>query len=152
MRILLFLTFFYGHLYALERESTLKVYYNLFSALTRQEHVKVYTTDMELKRVFAGGGDRIMAVDDPSLSDIVVVTNEYAYEQLKRSLGKKTESEKQNVLIFTTDYHLLKKYRDIVGALYWKKGRSQLLFLAPRLKSRHIILPNIYAPYIVDAL
>ena len=151
MRILLFLTFLYGHLHALERESTLKVYYNLFSALTRQEHVKVYTTDMELKRVFAGG-DRIMTVDDPTLSDIVVVTNEYAYEQLKRSLGKKPESEKQNILIFTTDYHLLKEYRDIVGALYWKKGRSQLLFLAPRLKSRHIVLPNIYTPYIVDTL
>ena len=151
MRILLFLAFFYGHLYALERESTLKVYHNLFSALTHQEHVKVYTTDTELKRIFAEG-DRVVTVNDPLLSDIVVVTNEYAYEHIKRYLSEKTDSKKQNLLIFTTDYHLLKEHNDIVGALYWKKGRSQLLFLAPRLKKHHITLPDSYASYIVDTL
>ena len=151
MRIILFLIFFYGHLYALERESTLKVYYNLFTVLTHQEHVKVYTTDAELKRVFAKG-KHIISVDDPLTSDIVVVTNEDDYARLERDIAGKPASDKEEILIFTTDYHLLKAHQDIVGALYWKKGRSQLLFLAPRLKRHHITLPKSYMPYIVDTL
>jgi len=151
MRIVLFLVFFYGHLYALDRESTLKIYHNLFSALTHHEYVKVYTTDPELRSIFAKG-EKVTAVDDPFKSDVVVVSNASAYEQLQRYFAKNADRNRENLLIFATDYHLLKEHHDIVGALYWKKGRSQLLFLTPRLKRYHVTLPDSYTLYMVDTL
>jgi len=148
-KILVLLIILYGHLYALEKQSTLKIYHQIFSSMLQKEKIKVYTKDKELLEIFRQS-KKIIPVMNPEESDIIVVCNKYAYEQIYDDVVAR--KNRKDLIIFATDYHLLKEYPYIVGALYWKKGRSQLLFLKPRLEQYHITLPDEYKPFIVDSL
>jgi hypothetical protein len=48
------------------------------------------------------------------------------------------------------DEDLIKKVKNAVGALYWKKGRPQLIFIKSRLDKYKIQLPSEYKGYLVD--
>ena len=146
-KILAFLILSYGHLYALDKESTLKIYQQIFSSMLPKQEIRVYTKDRELLEIFKGS-KKIIPVKNPEESDIMIVGNSYTYEKIHNLIA----DQKKDVIIFATDYHLLKEYPYIVGALYWKKGRSQLLFLKPRLEKYHITLPDEYQPFIVESL
>jgi hypothetical protein len=146
-KILAFLILLYGHLYALDKESTLKIYQQIFSSMLPKQEIRVYTKDRELLEIFKGS-KKIIPVKNPEESDIMIVGNSYTYEKIHNLIA----DQKKDVIIFATDYHLLKEYPYIVGALYWKKGRSQLLFLKPRLEKYHITLPDEYQPFIVESL
>ncbi|AKF24544.1 hypothetical protein YH65_03415 [Sulfurovum lithotrophicum] len=146
IRILLFLSLLYGHLYAWEKKSTLQVYRELLTSLAGSDTVKIYTADPELHSIFARSHE-IKIVNVPEASDIIIVSNENAYERLHDVLQRNKQ-----ILVFATDYHLLKDHAGIIGALYWKKGRSQLLFIDSRLKEHHIELPQEYRPFIVESL
>jgi hypothetical protein len=114
--------------------------------MLHKEKVRVYTSDRELLHIFKHS-KRITLVQDPKKADIILVGNTQGYEKLKNLLGQ----EKKQKIIFATDYHVLKNDA-VVGALYWKKGRSQLLFVKPRLKQFNITLPKVYEHFIVDSL
>jgi hypothetical protein len=139
----------YGHLFALDKKSTLKIYQQIFFSMLPKQEIKVYTKDRELLDIFKGS-KKIVPVDDPEKSDIVIVGNSYTYKKIYNLIVN--QKKREDVIIFATDYHLLKEYPYIVGALYWKKGRSQLLFLKPRLKKYHITLPDEYQQFIVESL
>jgi len=151
-KILILLILWYGHLYALEQESTLKIYHQIFSAMVVKPSIRVYTNNKEYKKVFAHS-KRIVLVDDPEASDIVLITNRSALFKIIRE--QKWINGKENgeqPILFTTDYRLLKYSFDIAGAFYWKKGRSQLLFIKNRLDAHHIDLPSEYQKFTVDEL
>ncbi len=142
----------YGHLYALEQESTLKMYHQIFSALVHKPSIRVYTNDQEYKKVFAYS-KRLVLTNDPATSDIVLITNRSSLFKVMRDqqwINEKENEEKP--ILFVTDYRLLKYSFDIVGAFYWKKGRSQLLFIKNRLDAHHITLPAEYQDFTVDEL
>ena len=105
----------------------------------------VYTIDKELRAVFSKS-KIITLVNQVEKSDIVLLSNAGEYRKIKsKVLGNKN-------ILFTTDYRLLKKSDEIVGAFYWKKGRSQLLFVHKRLVKNDIQLPSKYNTFIVDEL
>lgn len=139
----------YGHLYALERESTLKMYHGIFSALTSKTMTSVYTTDREYRKVFATS-KRIFLAKKPEESDIILITNRSTLRNIikKNSVNKNAPKP----ILFVTDYRFLKDTEDAVGAFYWRKGRSQLLFIEKRLKQHGIQLPKAYQNFMVDAL
>ena len=62
------------------------------------------------------------------------------------------ESKCMNKTVLVTRYNLLSQVEQAVGALYWQKGRPNLLFLKGRLGSRGIALGNDYSPYIEEKL
>jgi hypothetical protein len=140
----------YGHLYALERESTLKMYHSIFSALSPKALIAVYTNDKEYRDVFSDS-KRIFLSNKFEEADIVLMTEESALINiLYRVQGNTNDSKKP--IIFVTNYHFLKMSDDIVGAFYWRKGRSQLLFINKRLKQYDITLPKEYQSFMVDEL
>ncbi len=47
-----------------------------------------------------------------------------------------------------TKYYLLKKYKNAIGAIYWKKGRPNVVFVKDRLKLFNIQLPDRYKKYL----
>ena len=149
-KILILLILVYGHLYALERESTLKIYHQIFSALVHKPSIRVYTNDKEYKEVFVHS-KRLVLSNDPASADIVLITNRPALFQTMKEEQWMNEHEVKPI-IFVTDYRLLKYSFDIVGAFYWKKGRSQLLFIKNRLEAHHITLPAEYQDFTVDEL
>lgn len=138
----------YGHLFALDQESTLKIYHHVFAALIRKSTIHVFTNDEEYKRVFALS-KRMTLEEDIQNADIALITNNAA---LRAALMQKKSIRKKNIILFATDYHLLKRSEDIVGAFYWRKGRSQLLFIQKRLDKKGIGLPAEFKQFTVDEL
>jgi len=148
-KIVLFLTFLWGHLFAMDAKSTINVYYELFSSMTQKEKLSVYVMDKELKEIFSQSKHFVVS-QDPSKADVVLLTDETSYITVKQALSK--HKSEAIPIFFTTDYHLLEDHPEIIGALYWKKGRSQLLFIKPRLQVYHIDLPQEYDPFIIESL
>lgn len=146
-KILVLILLSYGQLVALDRDSTLKIYEHLFISLSSKTNISVYVTDKEYLDVFHFS-KKIQISDSIKKDDIVLITNE-------RMLHRITTSDKRvykDVILFATDYRFLNKLEDIVGAFYWKKGRTQLLFIKNRLKKHQITLPKEYHDFIVDEL
>lgn len=137
-----------GHLYALERMSTLKMYHSIFAALSQKTSINVYTKDKEYRDVFKHS-KRIFLSDKLEEADIVLVTEERA---LNNILFKVNKENGKKPIIFVTNYHFLKMSDEIVGAFYWRKGRSQLLFIKSRLNEYNITLPKEYQHFIIDEL
>ena len=148
-KTLFLLIVLYGHLYALEQKSTLTLYHQILSSLTHKENVIVYTNDRELLPIFRHSRVLIPVID-PEAADVIIVGNEQAYKKIYARLKRK--GKEGTVFFFATSYRLFKAHPPIVGALYWKKGRSQLLFLKPRLERYGITLPKEYQPFIVEEL
>ena len=140
----------YGQLVALDKDSTLKIYHHVFKALTQKGLITVYTEDTEYKKVFAFS-KRIILSKKPQKVDVVLVSSQ---SMLTDVMGECDMDEDVNAhpIVFVTDYRLLKESKDIVGAFYWRKGRTQLLFIKDRLKAKNIILPAEYKQYIIDEL
>ena len=112
--------------------------------------IHVYTNDKEYRKVFAYS-KRIVLSDDSEKSDIILITDRSTLFKIKRKKQWNVEKNEKSIL-FVTDYRLLKHSFDIVGAFYWKKGRSQLLFIKNRLDAYNIILPKEYEDFMVDEL
>ncbi len=149
-KILILLILVYGQLFALEKESTLKIYNQIFSSLVSKPVISVYTNDKEYKDVFSQS-DKIRLVDEASVADIVLITNRPTLFNIIKERQWMEQSDDKPIL-FVTDYRLLKYSLDIVGAFYWRKGRSQLLFIKDRLNQYHISLPQEYHAFMVDKL
>ena len=111
--------------------------------------VSVYTDDQEYKKVFATS-KRIFLSKKPEEADIILITNRSTLRHmLKRN---KVNQNAEKPILFVTDYRFLKDSEDIVGAFYWRKGRSQLLFVKKRLEKQAIRLPKAYQNFMVDEL
>lgn len=147
-RFFFFFLLLCGQLYALERESTLKMYGTIFAALGLKAPIHLYVDDKEYRSVFRHSPD-IELVDTFEKSDIVLITTEEALSLARR---KKGEAPADRPLLFATDYHFLKSCEKAVGAFYWRKGRSQLLFLKNRLDRYHIAVPEKYGKFVIDEL
>jgi len=109
----------------------------------------VYVNDDEYRQVFLTS-KRLRLVSDPKEADIVLITNERTLEKVLTK-EKASQTDKKPIL-FVTDYHLLAKSDMVVGAFYWRKGRSQLLFVKNRLDKYNITLPDEYQRFTVDEL
>ena len=105
--------------------------------LTGKSYVKIYdpalTPDM---RSYMSKGSIVASCEQ---ADIVIVNS-----------INQVESKCMNKTVLVTRYNLLSQVEQAVGALYWQKGRPNLLFLKGRLGSRGIALGNDYSPYIEE--
>lgn len=110
----------------------------------------MYTNDKEYRNVFSYS-KRIFLSDTPETADIVLITNERALDNVLYRIKRDTNVNKKPIL-FVTNYHFLEKSDDILGAFYWRKGRSQLLFIKKRLRQQGITLPKEYQSFTVDEL
>ena len=149
-RLFLLFILLYGELYALERVSTLKVYHGIFSALHFNKQVIVYTNDKEYRNIFKSS-KKIILTNRLEESDIILVTEE---ETLKNIIEKMSTNDgtRHMPMIFATKYQLLKFSENVLGAFYWRKGRSQLLFIKKRLDLYNIKLPKEYENFMIDTL
>ena len=134
----------------LDRESTLKIYDQIFSSLVNRPQIYVFTDNKQYRDVFRHSKNFILT-DRFGKSDIILITNEEAFNKIRQEILAGNFVAKKPIL-FVTDYGLLKRSTDIVGALYWRKGRSQLLFVKDRLKKYLIELPQEYKNFLVDEL
>ncbi|MEA3434487.1 MAG: hypothetical protein U9R13_07860 [Campylobacterota bacterium] len=126
------------------------MYHQIFSALVSKPMIHVYTNDREYRKVFVTS-KRMLLSDDSGKSDIILITNKSTLFQIMKE-RQWADKKDEKPILFVTDYRLLKFSFDIVGAFYWKKGRSQLLFIKNRLDPYNITLPDEYEDFLVDTL
>jgi len=126
------------------------MYHQIFSAMVSKPIMNVYTEDKEYKKVFAYS-KRMVLSKVPEKSDVILITDESMLLKIMREKPWSREGGEKPVL-FVTDYRLLKVSFDVVGAFYWRKGRSQLLFIKNRLNAYNITLPEEYEDFMVDEL
>lgn len=134
----------------MDRESTLKMYHSIFTALSPKASIAVYTKDQEYRDVFSHS-KRISLSDKFEEADIALVTEESTLNNVLYRVQVNINDSKKPI-IFVTNYHFLKMSDDIVGAFYWRKGRSQLLFIKKRLGQHNITLPKEYQSFMVDEI
>jgi len=144
---LLIFLLYYSHLYALDTKSTLNIYHEIFSSLFGEKMISVYTKDKELRYVFQYS-KKIVLSDYIESATIILVSSKANLITLKKEILENNA----NPIMFTTNYRLLQESNNIVGAFYWKKGRSQLLFIKPRLAKYNIHLAAKYKPFVIDEL
>ena len=144
-KILIFLLLFYGQTFALERESTIRLYEHIFSALSSSHPIAVYVEDPEYREVFLYAKNIVLAKDIQS-ADVALITKRAMLEKVLRT------KTKYRAVLFATSYRMLEDSKEVIGASYWKKGRVQLLFVAERLKAHGIVLPDEYEKFTVDEL
>ncbi len=149
-KIILIVLLFYGQLFALERESTLKFYQHLFSSISGVHPIMVYVEDPEYKDVF-GYAKNMLLTNTVKSADVILVTDARMLERVLKQKASGSHTDKKMIL-FATNYRLLKASKEVVGAFYWKKGRTQLLFVKDRLKAHGIVLSDEYKRFIVDEL
>ena len=138
------------YLNALDTESTLKIYQGIFHALSSKTPINVYTNDKEYRDVFLHS-KKIVLSNTLEASDIALVTDERTLKNILYTKNSNRNFDKKPI-IFVTNYHFLKISKEIVGAFYWRKGRSQLLFIKNRLKQHNITLPKEYQSFMIDEL
>jgi len=126
------------------------MYHGIFSALSSKASINVYTNDKEYRDVFIHS-KKIVLSNTLQESDIALVTAERTLKNILyvKNINKNLDKKP---IIFVTNYHFLKISKEIVGAFYWRKGRSQLLFIKNRLKQYNIILPKAYQSFMIDEL
>ena len=136
---------------ALDERSTLKVYDRLLSTLIPQKSpVYVYVNDIEYKNILQKE-KRVVLVEHFKDADFILLTDESTLNHYKQYRYRQ-KLLAHPPIVFVTEYRFLEKCRDAVGALYWRKGRSQLLFIDSRLKRYHIVLPKPFKKFEVEAL
>ena len=145
-KILFIFLILYIELHALEKQSTLKLYVGIFSALSSQEFISVYTNDREYIEIFRDSKD-IKLTSKVENANIALITNR---KTLRYILNKNRTNRRP--ILFVTDYKLLQESSDIVGAFYWRKGRSQLLFIKNRLSRYGIELSYDYQKFVIESL
>jgi hypothetical protein len=138
------LILFCWQLNAMDRDSTLKIYHEIFTSLSNKKHFSIYTENKVYMNIFSTS-KRIHLVSSPKLADIILLTKHSSIKSI-------SSIDCKNKILFATKYTLLKSHSHIIGAFYWRRGRAQLLFIKNRLKAHGISLPNKYREYIRDTL
>jgi len=148
LKKILFIILLIVELQALERDSTLKLYMGIFSALSSQNIISLYTNDREYREIFKNSR-YIKLTSRVEDANIALVTSSKA---LRYILNNNIIGYNRYPILFVTDYKLLKQTPYAVGAFYWRKGRSQLLFIRDRLSHYNIRLSSDYQKFIIDEL
>jgi hypothetical protein len=65
---------------------------------------------------------------------------------------KNIEQVCQNTPIFVLDYALLKEVPQSFGAIFWKKGRPNIVIIAPRAKSQSITISDKLDDYLEEKI
>lgn len=93
-----------------------------------KKDINVFITD-GIKDMFRHSHN-LRVIDSCEKADIVILTKKFPVEKC----GNKP--------IFTTKYYLLKYNHNVIGALYWHKGRPNIILIRERLERFNITPPQ----------
>jgi len=138
--IIIFVLLFYN-LFAIDKNSTLKIYNKVLTSIFKQQVPIIYITNREYRDILRYS-NKIKISDNPNKAILAIVTTKDEIDKIKHI--------NPNIIIFATKEKLLFDNQSVIGAFYWKKGRSQLIFIKDRLDRYHIQLPDEYNQFIIE--
>ncbi len=106
------------------------------SVIMKKERVKVFVSDRKFLKL-KKDTKKIKFVNTCQDADIIVCKD-----------IKNLPKECRNKIILCTRYRSYKRSDSAFGAIFWQKGRPNLIFSAKSIKERGIRLPNSFRKYI----
>jgi len=115
-----------------------KILETIFSEITIDEKLRVWSDNKNILSEIREH-DKFETATSCNSANIIIL--EYK-ENLQESCSSKC--------IFVLKYNLLSDIEHSFGALFWKKGRPNIVILEPRVKSQSIIITKDLEPYLED--
>jgi len=115
-----------------------KILEKIFTNISTSKELKIWSDDKkilnELKK------DKILhTVDKMCDASLVIIKN-------KKNLSKECKPN----FIFVLKYNLLNEIPKSFGAMFWKKGRPNIVIIEPRIDSQHITVSKDLEPYLEE--
>ncbi len=110
--------------------------------ITKKKPAKVFVIGYD-KNYIKKYAKKLIVVDDCNKADIIIAKEEK--DIIFSSCKKKIPG-------IALRYSLLKENKNFIGALFWYKGRPNLVFVSFRLKQFQIKLPKSYSKYIEEQI
>lgn len=107
------------------------------SELLHKKEIKVCAFDEEYKKL-KGDTFRFTLVDSCENADLIITTS---------MSNIPLECEKSKALFLVTKYQEYKKSSLPIGALFWQKGRPNLIFSVSRFKELSLVVPSSFEQY-----
>ena len=143
-KIIIVFVLLFHNLFAFDKDTTLKVYNKIFTSIFPQKDViNIYVLNQQYIDLFKNS-HKFKIVYNIKKASVAIVTSQKELEEIQKI------KTKNSIIIFATQEKLLFDNKLTIGAFYWKKGRSQLLFVKDRLDKYHIKLPNEYDKFIIE--
>ncbi len=133
-KVLFFIFLFISILFSASSES--KIISLIFNSLFKGKEILIYTNSKEKQKIITEAG--------------FIYT--YSCKEASIAYISDYSEECKNKPFFTDNYRSFKENPNAIGAFYWKKGRPNILFLKPRLKSFNLKLPNQLVKYQLEEL
>lgn len=150
-KILFIILLCYGQLYALDEKSTLELFHKVFKSMTyKASNISIYVEDKEYAEVFKKSLV-LRVVNSPHGADIIFITTRSMLNKILLTRDM-TKSRTRTEILFTIQYRLIDESPDIPAAFYWRKGRTQLLFIRDRLLQYGITMPSEYEKFTIEKI
>lgn len=107
-------------------------------ALLKKKVVTIYTNDTSYQ-MLEKFPYRFKVVDSCEKADMVITPDVEL---------PKAECKMSDALILMTHYRGYTQSKEAVGALFWQKGRPNLIFDKSRLQELSLVLPHAFTKYI----
>ena len=120
--------------FGLSQDINSKLYEKILKGIfPSAEEISIYVTDEEEKFNFKSNIKIVRVIEN---SNLILLNSENYNKKFK------------NKILFVSSYKNLIKYENAIGALYWKKGRPQIIFLKDRLKKYGLEIEPYLSKYI----
>ena len=110
----------------------------IISDIQQTDRLKVWSDDKSLEEAFRSA-DKFDIVQTCKGADLIILAR-------KKYVPKGCEA----CPVFVLSYELLNDIPESFGALFWKKGRPNIVFIESRLKKFNITLSDALTPYVDD--
>ncbi len=139
----LIITFLLSALFLFASDSNhlkVKILDGIFSEISINKPIKIWSDDVKLLTEFKRSS-KFKTTTKCSEANIIVI-------QRKKNLSRRCRRKH----IFVLSYDLLSEINNSFGALFWKKGRPNIVILQPRIKKAHIGITKNLDPYLEEKI
>ena len=139
----LIITFLLSALFLFASDSNhlkVKILENVLSEISINEPIKIWSDDVKILAEFKHSS-KFKTTTKCSEANIIVL-------QRKKNLTPKCRRKH----IFVLSYDLLSDIDNSFGALFWKKGRPNIIILQPRVKAQFIRVSKNLDPYLEEKI
>ncbi|MCD4668385.1 MAG: hypothetical protein K8R44_07345 [Sulfurimonas sp.] len=139
----LIITFLLSALFLFASDSNhlkVKILENILSEISINEPIKIWSDDVKILTEFKHSS-KFKTTTKCGDANIIVL-------QRKKNLTPKCRRKH----IFVLSYDLLSDIDNSFGALFWKKGRPNIIILQPRVKAQSIAVSKNLDPYLEEKI
>jgi hypothetical protein len=140
MKLLLALIFFATVTFASDSSDTLqiKILEKIITEISVNNDMKVWSDNKNILRILKEH-NKLQTTDNCEEATIIILQE---HDNLRKACSSRA--------IFVLNYKLLSDIPQSFGALFWKKGRPNIVIIKSRIKAQSIQVSNNLKPYLEE--